>query len=69
VRVPRLARKFGHFMWVNFEESGAIMAGQTIEIDQSQTGEKFRRSPVITETSETHTETTVSARSVGRKHN
>lgn len=63
----KLTRKFGRLMWVNFEESAAIMAGQTIEITDS--GDTYARSPVIhevtteTRTSETH------ARSIGHKHN
>lgn len=67
--VGRVTRKFGRLMWVQFQESAAIMAGTTIELDQSKTGDKYARSPVIHETREAHVETHVTARSVGRKHN
>lgn len=68
-RVGRLTHRFGHLMWINFQESAAIMAGTTIQLDADDTGDKYARSPVIHEV-RTETRTiTEHARSVGPKHN
>lgn len=68
-KVGHVAHMFGHMMWVNFQESAAIMAGTTIELDQESTGDKYVQSPVIHEV-RTETRTiTEHARSVGRQDN
>lgn len=65
----KLTHKFGHMMWINFQESAAIMAGTTIEVDQSDTGDEYARSPVIHEVTTATRTTETHARSMGRKHN
>lgn len=57
----RLIRRLAHFVWVQFQESGAIMAGQRIQLDARYTGDNFAPSPVVDESivyvDETVTET------------
>jgi hypothetical protein len=56
----RWIRRLAHVVWVQFQESGAIMAGQRIKLDARYTGDRFAPSPAVEETitiDETITET------------
>lgn len=63
-KIARTVRRFAHFVWVQEQESGAIMAGVPIDMDPAKTGDKYAPSPAVrevatewTEVSEVHTVT------------
>lgn len=45
----KLMRRMAHGTWVQVQESGAIMAGQQIELDPDYTGDNYAPSPAVRE--------------------
>ena len=45
----RAIRRLAHFVWVQMQESGAMMAGQRIRLDSRYTGDKYTPSPLVEE--------------------
>lgn len=45
----RTLHKAGHAVWVQMQESGAIMSGTRVQLDWRETGDRYQPSPFVAE--------------------
>ena len=66
-RTRHAIRCIPHFVWIQFQESGAMLAGQRITLDARYTGDRFAPSPLVEEEVISIDETVTETREIHRK--